>query len=107
NGTMVTFPPNLRQQEGARSILVEKMGLESEGPNDRALFALSAVEAWAQAAERVGTTNPTAVAAELRQAEFDTALGQIGFDSNGDVTGFETFSWFIWQDGILEEFQPK
>lgn len=107
NGTMVTFPPNLRQEEGARSILVEKMGLESQGPNDRALFALSAVEAWAQAAELAGTTNPAAVAAQLRQAEFDTALGRIGFDDNGDVTGFETFSWFIWQDGILDDFEPN
>ncbi len=106
-GTLVTFPPNLRQQEVARSILVEQMGLESAGPNDRALFALSAVQAWAQAAEKAGTTEAAAVATELRQAEFDTALGRIGFDDNGDVTGFETFSWYIWQDGNLNSFEAN
>ncbi len=106
-GTLVTFPPNLRQLEAARSILVDQLGFESQSPSDRALFALSAVQAWAQAAERVGTTDPLSVAAELRQAEFDTALGRIGFDQNGDITGFETFSWYIWQDGNLDDFQPN
>ena len=34
----------------------------------------------------------------LRQEEFDTVLGTIGFDAKGDVTGFEPFTWYIWTD---------
>jgi hypothetical protein len=26
-------------------------------------------------------------------------LGTIGFDANGDVTGFEPFAWYVWTDG--------
>ena len=28
---------------------------------------------------------------------FDTALGTIGFDAKGDVTGFEPWGWYVWQ----------
>ena len=35
----------------------------------------------------------------LRSNQFDTVLGTIGFDENGDVTGYDTFVWFVWKDG--------
>jgi branched-chain amino acid transport system substrate-binding protein len=39
------------------------------------------------------------VAAALRQGQFDTVLGTIGFDAKGDVTGYEPFAWDVWTDG--------
>ena len=33
----------------------------------------------------------------MHSRQFDTVLGQIGFDAKGDVTGFEPWQWFVWQ----------
>ena len=33
----------------------------------------------------------------MHSRQFDTVLGQIGFDAKGDVTGFEPWHWFVWQ----------
>jgi branched-chain amino acid transport system substrate-binding protein len=61
------------------------------------------VQAWAQAVERAGTFAPGAVADALRTFQFDTVVGRIGFDDKGDVIGFGTYVWFVWQGG---EFVP-
>jgi branched-chain amino acid transport system substrate-binding protein len=59
----------------------------------------AAVQVWAQAVERAGTLETQAVAEALRSNQFDTVLGRIGFDAKGDVTGYETFVWYVWRDG--------
>ena len=61
------------------------------------------VQAWAQAVEHAGTFAPDAVADALRTFQFDTVVGRIGFDEKGDVIGYGTYVWYIWQDG---EFTP-
>jgi branched-chain amino acid transport system substrate-binding protein len=66
----------------------------------------AAVQAWAQAVEEAGTVETDAVAATLRSREFDTVLGTIGFDAKGDVTGYDTFVWYRWQDGDYAPVDP-
>jgi branched-chain amino acid transport system substrate-binding protein len=68
-------------------------------PNARALYSYAAAQLWALAVEQAGTTDAAPVAQALRQQQFDTVLGTIGFDAKGDVTGFDPFVWFIWTDG--------
>jgi branched-chain amino acid transport system substrate-binding protein len=75
---------------------LEADGQEPFGPE---LYAYAAVQAWAQAVDRTGTTDAAEVAGVLRQEQFDTVLGRIGFDDKGDVTGFDPFSWYVWTDG--------
>jgi branched-chain amino acid transport system substrate-binding protein len=41
---------------------------------------------WAQAAEKAGSLELQAMIAVLRNHQFDTVLGPIGFDEKGDVT---------------------
>ena len=53
-----------------------------------------------------GTFETQAVAEALRTHEFDTVLGRIGFDAKGDVTGYETFVWYIWKDGKYAPVEP-
>jgi branched-chain amino acid transport system substrate-binding protein len=65
--------------------------------------AYSIVQAWAQAVGHAGTFDAAAVAKALHSHEFDTALGRIGFDDKGDVVGYGTYVWHVWQDG---EFRP-
>jgi branched-chain amino acid transport system substrate-binding protein len=56
------------------------------------------VQVWAQAVEKAGSFDAEAVADALRHNEFDTVLGRLGFDDKGDVTGIESFIWYVWSD---------
>jgi branched-chain amino acid transport system substrate-binding protein len=42
----------------------------------------------------------------LRSRQFDTVLGTIGFDAKGDVTGDDTFAWYVWNDGAYAPVDP-
>jgi branched-chain amino acid transport system substrate-binding protein len=66
----------------------------------------AAFQVWAQAAAKAGTLETKAVADALRAGEFDTVLGRIGFDAKGDVTGYETFVWYVWKDGKYAPVEP-
>jgi branched-chain amino acid transport system substrate-binding protein len=33
----------------------------------------------------------------MHSHEFDTVLGRIAFDEQGDVTGFDPWQWYVWQ----------
>jgi branched-chain amino acid transport system substrate-binding protein len=46
------------------------------------------------------------VAEALHRFQFDTVLGTIGFDAKGDVTGYETFVWYVWKDGKYAPVEP-
>jgi ABC-type branched-subunit amino acid transport system substrate-binding protein len=61
--------------------------------------AYAAVQAWAQAVEEAGTLEASDVSEVLHSAAFDTVLGSIGFNAKGDVTGIDSFDWYIWQGG--------
>jgi branched-chain amino acid transport system substrate-binding protein len=63
------------------------------------------VQAWAQAVEHAGSFASSAVAETLRASQFDTVLGRIGFDQKGDVTGANTFVWYIWKHGEISPLE--
>jgi branched-chain amino acid transport system substrate-binding protein len=67
--------------------------------------AYAAVQVWARAVERARTSAPGAVAKTLRASQFDTVLGRIGFDQKGDVTGANTFVWYIWKHGEISPLE--
>ena len=64
------------------------------------------MQAWAHAVEKAGTLDLGAVIESLRTNEFDTIYGHIGFDEKGDVTGYEPFAWYVWQDGDFRPLDP-
>ena len=61
------------------------------------LSVYAAVQVWAQAVETAGSLDLEPVTDAMHSRQFDTVLGQIGFDQKGDVTGFEPWQWFVWQ----------
>ena len=63
-------------------------------PEGYTLYAYAAVQAWAQAVQKAGTLDETAVIKALKMGNFDTVLGKIGFDDRGDITGVSTFVWY-------------
>jgi branched-chain amino acid transport system substrate-binding protein len=100
DGTLMTNPPAPSGPGSAE--LAAKFPEGSLNP----FSAYAALQAWAQAVERVGTFETEAVADALRAGEFDAVLGRIGFDAKGDVTGYETFAWYIWKDGTYAPVEP-
>jgi len=64
-------------------------------PDGTTLYSYGAVQAWAQAVKQADSLKPKAVINVLRAGSFDTVLGKIGFDEKGDVTGMNTFVWYV------------
>ena len=102
DGTLMTLCPSPSESRGGRA--------RGEGsPHDVATSDLqpyAAMQVWAQAVEKAGTFETKAVAEALRSHQFDTVLGRIGFDAKGDVTGYETFVWYVWKDGKYAPVEP-
>jgi branched-chain amino acid transport system substrate-binding protein len=103
-GTQFTFFPDPRLSPAAGEVVerFRKNGFEPEGYT---LGSYAAVQVWAQAAERVGATEPKSVIAALHASEFDTVLGKIGFDEKGDVRQ-PAFVWYLWRDGKYSPTEP-
>jgi branched-chain amino acid transport system substrate-binding protein len=107
-GILMSALAEARTRPSAAAVVEEFRGGRSFEPLGSTLYAYAAVQAWAQAAEEAGTTDPEAVIPALRSGQFDTVLGTLGFDERGDVTGIRSFDWFVWSDGEyvpLEEAQ--
>jgi branched-chain amino acid transport system substrate-binding protein len=107
-GILMSALAEARTRPSAAAVVEEFRRGRSFEPLGSTLYAYAAVQAWAQAAEEAGTTDPEAVIPALRSGQFDTVLGTLGFDERGDVTGIRSFDWFVWSDGEyvpLEEAQ--
>lgn len=96
-GVMFTAPLDPRQQPAAAPVLqaLRAVGL---GPVPTGLAAYAAVEIWADAATRAGSTDPAKVTDALHHSRFATPLGRVAFDSKGDLIG-ATWQWQVWRDG--------
>ena len=84
-GTLFIDNPDPRQNAEAGPV-VERFRASGFEPEGYTLNAYGAVQVWAQAAEKAGSLELPAMIASLRQHQFDTVLGPIGFDQKGDVT---------------------
>jgi branched-chain amino acid transport system substrate-binding protein len=95
DGALMTLVPDPRANPAAAT-LAERLDRHSGQP---AYTAYAAAQVWAQTVEKAGTFETEAVAGALRANEFNTVLGRIGFDDKGDVTGYDTFVWYVWREG--------
>ncbi len=86
-----------RSHEAAAPV-VAKFRAEGYEPEGLTLYGYAVVQVWAQAVEKAGTFDAPAVVEALHRNEFDTVLGRLGFDDKGDVTGVDSFVWYIWSD---------
>ncbi len=99
-GTLMTFSPDPRKNPNAAPV-VKKFRDTGYEPEGYTLYTYGAIQAWAQAAERAGTTNTQRVIRALRAGQFDTVLGKIGFDNKGDVTA-PGYVWYEWKGGTYD-----
>jgi len=93
-GTLITFTPDPRL-DPANAQLVQFFRSRRYEPEAYTLYTYAAVQAWAQAAAKAGTTSAARVSAALKANPFDTVLGRIGFNAKGDVTapGYKLYVW--------------
>jgi len=101
DGVLFTFVADPRKKVEAMQV-VERFRAENIEPDSITLLSYAAVQAWAQAVEKVGTLEPSAVIKSLHENQFDTVLGRIDFDDKGDLTA-QNWVWYVWQGG---EYTP-
>ena len=100
-GTLMTFSPDPRKNEVAQPVVAE---FQAQGydPEGYTLYTYAAIQAWAQAAEKAGSTDLDAVVEALHGNQFETVLGPIGFDDKGDVEG-AAYVMYKWDNGQYVE----
>ena len=74
-------------------------GIEPEGYT---LGSYAAVQAWATAAERAGTTDAAKVADVLHAGGISTVIGDLAWDANGDLVHV-SYAWYVWHNGGYTE----
>ncbi|SHO60470.1 amino acid/amide ABC transporter substrate-binding protein, HAAT family [Pseudoxanthobacter soli DSM 19599] len=102
-GTLMTFSPDPRKNPEAAPIVEEfrKKGIEPEG---YVLYTYAAIQAWADAVKAAGTTDLEPVVKALSSGDFKTVLGDLKFDSKGDVT-MPGYVMYEWKDGKYDYFK--
>ncbi len=102
-GTLMTFSPDPRKNPEAAPIVEEfrKKGIEPEG---YVLYTYAAIQAWADAVKAAGTTDLEPVVKALSTGDFKTVLGDLKFDSKGDVT-MPGYVMYEWKDGKYDYFK--
>jgi branched-chain amino acid transport system substrate-binding protein len=97
-GTLMTLWPDARKNPVAAEVVAKFRAVNFE-PLGGTLNGYATIQVWAQAVKEAGTLELEPVVQTLRSTQFDTVLGTIGFDQKGDVTGYDTFGWYIWKNG--------
>ncbi|MDZ5648472.1 branched-chain amino acid ABC transporter substrate-binding protein [Nitrospirillum sp. BR 11828] len=83
-GVMMAYNADVRQSPAAKEAL-ESFRKNGGEPNIFSLYSYAAVQVWAQAAAKAGSTDPKKVAAVLHSGqEFMTAVGPVSYDAKGD-----------------------
>jgi len=99
-GTLMTFSPDPRKNPDAEDLVktFRDKGIEPEG---YVIYTYAAIQAWAQAATTAGSVDYDAVVEALDAGTFNTALGNLSFDSKGDVT-LPGYIFYEWKNGTYD-----
>jgi branched-chain amino acid transport system substrate-binding protein len=102
-GTLMTFSPDPRKNEAAAPV-VEKFKAAGYDPEGYTLYTYAAIQVWAQAVEKAGSTDLDAVIEALHGNQFETVLGPVSFDDKGDVEG-SSYVMYEWENGEYAEIE--
>ncbi len=96
-GTLMTFSPDPRKNAVAAPVVkaFRDKGIEPEG---YVLYTYAAIQSWAQAVTKAGSTDTKKVIAALHANTFETVLGKTGFNDKGDQTA-PAYLFYIWKNG--------
>ena len=102
DGVMFTNAAEARNLPSAKEVVQEFRDHDKFEPEGYTLSTYAAVQVWAAAVAKAGTTDPQKVAAALRSQPWDTIIGKIAFDAKGDLTS-STYVWYVFKDGKYSE----
>jgi branched-chain amino acid transport system substrate-binding protein len=72
-------------------------------PEGYVLYTYAAIQIWAAAAQRAGTTDPRRIAELLKSGgPWQSVLGEISFDRKGDVT-VPDYVFYVWRNGAYTQ----
>ena len=93
SGVYATFGPDINKVPSAQQFIESYRKLYGE-PGPYSVYAYVAANILLSAIKECGSTKPSVLIAYLHAHSFDTALGTIAFDNNGDVVHSP---YVIWQ----------
>jgi branched-chain amino acid transport system substrate-binding protein len=97
-GTMMTFPPDPRLMKTAADV-VQEFKARNVDPEGYVLYTYAAVQVWADAVKKVGSTDPKKVAAALKASgDWPSVVGPVSFDRKGDPTS-GGYVFYVWKNG--------
>ena len=101
-GTLMTFPPDPRLMKTAADV-VKEFKAKNVDPEGYVLYTYAAIQVWADAVKKIGSSDPKKVAAALKASgNWPTVLGPISFNSKGDTTG-GGYVFYVWKNGSYAE----
>jgi len=103
DGVMFTNAAEARNLPTAAKV-VEAFRAAGFEPEGYTLSTYAAIQVWAQAVAKAGTTEAEAVAAAMRSQSYDTVIGSLGFDAKGDLTA-ASYVWYVFKDGNYSELK--
>ena len=101
-GTLFSFSPDPARNPAAAGV-VERFEAQGFKPEGYTLYTYAAIQAYAIAVEKAGTTDTAKVIEVLRSNTFDTVLGTIGFDAKGDVSA-PGYVFYEWKNGTYDYY---
>src|ERR1700742_5303895 len=75
-GTLFTFGPDPRNKPTAKAI-VERFKAKNIDPEGYTLYTYAAIQVWAEAAAKAGTTDPKKVMDTIKAGSWDTVIGKM------------------------------
>lgn len=101
-GTMMTFPADPRKRPTAASV-VKEFKDKNIDPEGYVLYTYAAVQIFADAAKKAGTTDAKKVADVMKASgPWATVLGPIAFDKKGDIVTSD-YVFYVWKNGSYAE----
>ena len=100
-GTLMTFGPDPRVFPAAAEVVARfrDQGIEPEGYT---LYTYAAIQAYTQAVESAGNTDLDAIIQELRDGTFETVIGTLTFNDNGDIEQ-PAYVFYQWSGGTYTQ----
>jgi branched-chain amino acid transport system substrate-binding protein len=101
-GTLMTFGADQRESDAAKDV-VARFRAENYEPEGYTLYTYAAIQIWAAAANKAGTTDAAEVAAALKDGtEYPSVLGALSFDEKGDREQAD-YVFYVWKDGTYAQ----
>jgi branched-chain amino acid transport system substrate-binding protein len=100
-GDYLSFGKDYRSLPAAQPFLAAYRAKYNAPEGAYSIYGYVAAEILLQAISAVQTTDPDKISAYMKANSFDTILGPVAFDQNGDVKGSSYVMWTI-QDGKFQ-----